>query len=201
MATRFLVFLLLFIGCARQVPHVSPIIPQKTYPQLIDEYISCSGHGKIDSRGFFQGALSFTFISQNDSSFFQFKDPLGRKALLMWLTPVNVTAWNLIENKQYTYDQILEFFPFLQVVEPTDITKFLWGVQPDYEKLEGVVSKVSSEIVLQFGKEDLDTVPNALVTASFKDNQLNQSVYIRIKGRSLQHHEINLQKVWKLIHS
>ena len=201
MATRFLVFVLLFIGCARQVPHVSPIIPQKTYPQLIDEYISCSGHGKIDSRGFFQGALSFTFISQNDSSFFQFKDPLGRKALLMWLTPVNVTAWNLIENKQYTYDQILEFFPFLQVVEPTDITKFLWGVQPDYEKLEGVDSKVSSEIVLQFGKEELDTVPNALVTASFKDNQLNQSVYIRIKGRSLQHHEINLQKVWKLIHS
>jgi hypothetical protein len=201
MATRFLVFLLLFIGCARQVPHVSPIIPQKTYPQLIDEYISCSGHGKIDSRGFFQGALSFTFISQNDSSFFQFKDPLGRKALLMWLTPVNVTAWNLIENKQYTYDQILEFFPFLQVVEPTDITKFLWGVQPDYEKLEGVDSKVSSEIVLQFGKEELDTVPNALVTASFKDNQLNQSVYIRIKGRSFQHHEINLQKVWKLIHS
>ena len=201
MTTRFLVFLLLFIGCARQVPHVSPIIPQKTYPQLIDEYISCSGHGKIDSRGFFQGALSFTFISQNDSSFFQFKDPLGRKALLMWLTPVNVTAWNLIENKQYTYDQILEFFPFLQVVEPTDITKFLWGVQPDYEKLEGVDSKVSSEIVLQFGKEELDTVPNALVTASFKDNQLNQSVYIRIKGRSFQHHEINLQKVWKLIHS
>ena len=201
MATRFLVFLLLFIGCARQVPHVSPIIPQKTYPQLIDEYISCSGHGKIDSRGFFQGALSFTFISQNDSSFFQFKDPLGRKALLMWLTPVNVTAWNLIENKQYTYDQILEFFPFLQVVEPTDITKFLWGVQPDYEKLEGVDSKVSSEIVLQFGKEELDTVPNALVTASFKDNQLNQSVYIRIKGRSFQHQEINLQKVWKLIHS
>ena len=201
MATRFLVFVLLFIGCARQVPHVSPIIPQKTYPQLIDEYISCSGHGKIDSRGFFQGALSFTFISQNDSSFFQFKDPLGRKALLMWLTPVNVTAWNLIENKQYTYDQILEFFPFLQVVEPTDITKFLWGVQPDYEKLEGVDSKVSSEIVLQFGKEELDTVPNALVTASFKDNQLNQSVYIRIKGRSFQHHEINLQKVWKLIHS
>ena len=201
MTTRFLVFLLLFIGCARQVPHVSPIIPQKTYPQLIDEYISCSGHGKIDSRGFFQGALSFTFISQNDSSFFQFKDPLGRKALLMWLTPDNVTAWNLIENKQYTYDQILEFFPFLQVVEPTDITKFLWGVQPDYEKLEGVDSKVSSEIVLQFGKEELDTVPNALVTASFKDNQLNQSVYIRIKGRSFQHHEINLQKVWKLIHS
>ena len=201
MTTRFLVFLLLFIGCARQVPHVSPIIPQKTYPQLIDEYISCSGHGKIDSRGFFQGALSFTFISQNDSSFFQFKDPLGRKALLMWLTPDNVTAWNLIENKQYTYDQILEFFPFLQVVEPTDITKFLWGVQPDYEKLEGVDSKVSSEIVLQFGKEELDTVPNALVTAFFKDNQLNQSVYIRIKGRSFQHHEINLQKVWKLIHS
>ena len=200
MATRFLVFLLLFIGCARQVPHVSPIIPQKTYPQLIDEYISCSGHGKIDSRGFFQGALSFTFISQNDSSFFQFKDPLGRKALLMWLTPVNVTAWNLIENKQYTYDQILEFFPFLQVVEPTDITKFLWGVQPDYEtKFKDAEMSDQQNIRLNFEKNDLDGESNALVIAKFVDDNSFQSVKIQIKGRSRTQTSLNLKRVWKLL--
>lgn len=201
MIIRFLVILLLIAGCAKRMPQVSPLTPQKSYPELVDEFISCSGKGKIDSRGFFHGALSFTFISQNDSSFFQFKDPLGRKVLLMWITPINVTAWNLIENKQYVYNQILDFFPFLQVVEPLDITKFLWGVQPDYKKLNGVDSKVSSHIALQFGNEELGSVQNALVTASFNDNKINQSVNIRIKGRTLQRNEINLQKVWKLIHS
>ena len=126
MIIRFLVILVLLAGCAKRIPQVSPITPQKSYSELVDEFISCSGKGKIVSRGFYQGALSFTFISQNDSSFFQFKDPLGRKALLMWITPINVTAWNLIENKQYAYNQILDFFPFLQVVEPLDITKYEW---------------------------------------------------------------------------
>ena len=73
------------------------------------ETTNVDSENKIDSKGPFQGALTFTFISQNDSSFLQFKDPLGRKALLMWLTPQNVTARNLIDHKQYNYGQILEF--------------------------------------------------------------------------------------------
>ena len=68
--------------------------------QLNDEQNSCSGRGIISSTGNFSGKLSFNFLVQNDSSFCQFQDLLGRKVLLLWLTPNSVEAWNLIENKK-----------------------------------------------------------------------------------------------------
>ena len=47
---------------------------------------SCSGRGVISSTGNFSGKLSFSFLVQNDSSFCQFQDFLGREVLLLWLT-------------------------------------------------------------------------------------------------------------------
>ena len=152
------------------------------------------------SQGPIQGALTFTFISQHDSSFLQFKDPLGRKALLMWLTPQNVTARNLIDHKRYTYGQILKFFPFLQIVEPEHITKILWGVQPDYEKeFNNTGMSDEQNIHLNFEKNDLDNESNALVGATFIDDNSFQTVKIRINGRTRTQTHLNLKKVWKLL--
>ena len=94
---------LILAGCAGSSTQFSPPKTQRNYHNFLSEYISCTGNGKINSRGPIKGALTFTFMSQHDSSFFQFKDPLGRKALLMWLTPQNVAAWNLIENIQMSF--------------------------------------------------------------------------------------------------
>ena len=198
---RYIIFCwLILAGCAGSGTQFSLPVPQRTYHDLLAEYISCTGKGIIDSQGPIRGALTFTFISQHDSSFLQFKDPLGRTALLMWLTPHNVTARNLIDHKQYTYGQILEFFPFLQIVEPKHITKILWGVQPDYEK-EFNNTEMSDEqsIHLNFEKNDLDNESNALVGATFSDDNSFQSVKIRINGRTRTKTHLNLKKVWKLL--
>jgi len=198
---RYIIFCwLILAGCAGTGTQFSLPVTQRNYHDLLAEYISCTGKGKIDSQGSFQGALTFTFISQHDSSFLQFKDPLGRKALLMWLTPQNVTARNLIDHKQYTYGQILEFFPFLQIVEPEHITKILWGVQPDYEKkLNNTEMSEKQSIHLNFENNDLDNESNALVGATFSDDNSFQSVKIRITGRTRTQTHINLKKVWKLL--
>jgi len=198
---RYIIFCwLILAGCAGSGTKFSLPVTQRNYHDLLAEYISCTGKGKIDSQGPFQGALTFTFISQHDSSFLQFKDPLGRKALLMWLTPQNVTARNLIDHKQYTYGQILEFFPFLQIVEPEHITKILWGVQPDYEKkLNNTEMSEKQSIHLNFENNDLDNESNALVGATFSDDNSFQSVKIRITGRTRTQTHINLKKVWKLL--
>ena len=198
---RYIIFCwLILAGCAGSGTQFSLPVTQRNYHDLLAEYISCTGKGKIDSQGSFQGALTFTFISQHDSSFLQFKDPLGRKALLMWLTPQNVTARNLIDHKQYTYGQILEFFPFLQIVEPEHITKILWGVQPDYEKkLNNTEMSEKQSIHLNFENNDLDNESNALVGATFSDDNSFQSVKIRITGRTRTQTHINLKKVWKLL--
>ena len=198
---RYIIFCwLILAGCAGSGTQFSLPVTQRNYHDLLAEYISCTGKGKIDSQGPFQGALTFTFISQHDSSFLQFKDPLGRTALLMWLTPQNVTARNLIDHKQYTYGQILEFFPFLQIVEPEHITKILWGVQPDYEKkLNNTEMSEKHSIHLNFENNDLDNESNALVGATFSDDNSFQSVKIRITGRTRTQTHINLKKVWRLL--
>ena len=198
---RYIIFCwLIFAGCAGSGTQFLLPVTQRTYHDLLEEYVSCTGKGKINSQGTIHGALTFTFISQHDSSFLQFKDPLGRKALLMWLTPQNVTARNLIDHKQYTYAQILEFFPFLQVVEPEHITEILWGVQPDYEnKFNNAGMSDEQSIHLNFEKNDLDNESNALVGATFIDDNSFQSVKIRINGRTRTQTHLNLKKVWKLL--
>ena len=198
---RYIIFCwLILVGCAGSGTQFSLPLTQRSYHDLLEEYISCTGKGKINSQGPFQGALTFTFISQHDSSFLQFKDPLGRKALLMWLTPQSVTARNLIDHKRYTYGQILEFFPFLQIVEPEHITKILWGVQPDYEK-EFNNKEIGNEqsIHLKFENNDLDNESKALVGATFTDDNSFQSVKIRITERNRTQINLNLKKVWRLL--
>ncbi len=191
---------LILAGCAGSSTQFSPPKTQRNYHNFLSEYISCTGNGKINSRGPIKGALTFTFMSQHDSSFFQFKDPLGRKALLMWLTPQNVAAWNLIENKQYTYNQILDFFPFLQIVEPSDITKFLWGIQPDYDAMnEGENFSKSEHIQMSFKKNDLAHESKVLVSATFLDQTSNQSVEIQIKNRTRTQKILNMKRTWKLL--
>tara|TARA_B100001250_G_scaffold411720_2_gene441029 strand:- start:856 stop:1464 length:609 start_codon:yes stop_codon:yes gene_type:complete len=198
---RYIIFcLLIFAGCAGSSTQLAPPKTQRNYHNLLAEYISCTGKGKIDSQGPLKGALTFTFISQNDSSFLQFKDLLGRKALLMWLTPQNVAARNLIDHKQYNYGQILDYFPFLQIVEPEHITKILWGVQPDYKnEFNNTERSDEKNIHLKFEKNDLNNESNALVGATFSDENTSQSVKICITGRTRTQTHQNLKKVWRLL--
>ena len=193
-------FLLILAGCSAPISNKAHPVIEIPSPVLIKEYVSCTGKGKIDSHGPIQGALTFSFMSQHDSSFFQFKDLLGRKALLMWLTPQNVTAWNLIENKQYTYNQILDFFPFLQIVDPEDIAKFLWGIQPSYDdKNELELYGKNKNIQLNFEKREIALESNVLVSATFLDTHSSQSVKIIIKNRTKTESTLNLKRVWKLL--
>ena len=195
-----LVALLTFIGCAGPSRPLLILTPQKSYPELLEEYRSCTGKGSIDTSGPIRGILSFTYKSQRDSTFFQFTDALGRKALLMWITPNTVTARNLIDNKQYGYDQIMDFFPFLKIMEPSDITEFLWGVEPDYkEKFKSVDPSITQHIVLEFSSEKMGEEPRALVAAKFQDKESNQTVRVKIRNRNRTTDYVNLKKVWKLL--
>ena len=202
MVRTIFIFVIYLIGCGGPVTEIAPALQSKNYPNLFDKYVSCSGRGKIDLYGPISGSMSFLYMSQRDSSFFQFKDPLGRKVVLMWITPHSVSARNLIENKQYKYDKILEFFPFLQIVEPNDITKFLWGIQPDYlEKLNYVDRSDSVNIVLEFDYGHLETENHELVKVKFHDGNSNQTVTIKIKKRIRDQSHIDMNKLWNFQHS
>ena len=128
------IFIFFLVGCSAKLINNQINHYNISHKELSTKYVSCSGHGIISSIGNYNGKLSFSFISQNDSSFFQFQDFLGRKVLLMWLTPNSAYAWNILENKWYNYDYIKDYFPLLSVIEPINITKFLWGNETIYDE-------------------------------------------------------------------
>ena len=195
-----LLFLTLFIGCAGPGRPMLVFMPQKSYSEYLQEFNSCTGKGMIDSNGPLKGKLLFNFKSQRDSTFFQFSDALGRKALLMWITPNSVIARNLIENKQYDYDDVMEFFPFLKILEPNDITQFVWGVEPNYkEKFKIVDPSITKNIELNFRGDQLDNEKRTLVEAKFRDKKTKQVIDINIKNRNRNSEYLNLKKVWKLL--
>jgi len=197
------IFIFIFTGCAGTRTKTNMVIQTVEYSDLKNSFISCSGKGRIISTGSLNGIMTFSFISQRDSSFLQFKDPFGRKALLMWFTPVGVNAWNIIENKKYNYEQILNFFPFLQIVKPHDVTKLLWGVRPNYDtNLDQELSVLADNITLEFKEDKIGNIDTpSLYLVTFEDKNLNQSVKIKIQNRILNPTEINIKTAWELIQS
>jgi len=195
-----IIFLLIifFVNCSSTGKKISNTIIIKSYDELSNNYVSCSGYGNISSIGNYKGKLSFNFMSQNDSSFFQFQDFLGRKVLLMWLTPNSVNAWNILENKRYDLKLMKDFFPILSVVEPMNITKFLWGEDSIYNSDDFMVLGIDSDnlsITFQKSSQEESLINKAI----FKDVTNRQEIEILLKSRVYSNEFIDFDKIWKLM--
>ena len=186
----FTFYLLIFFSCTSiKEEIINPI--DDIFPNQIK---SCSGRGSISSVGGFSGRLSFNFISQNDSSFCQFQDFLGRKVLLLWLTENSIDAWNLIENKKYSHSNISEIIPILSVLSPNHLIKFLWGKEITSNQIS-VPSQANIEVKL--GKSDQS---NTIIDeATFIDKSNRQELSIKIDSRVFNQKNINLKKYWEII--
>ena len=185
-------------GCSAKLKDFQINYDTISYEELSTKYISCSGRGIISSIGNYKGKLSFSFLSQNDSSFFQFQDFLGRKVLLMWLTPNSANAWNILENKRYNYDHIKDYFPLLSAVDPISITRFLWGHESIYDANDfKVIGERANELSITYEKsnESVDLIDKAI----FKDITNRKEVAIILKSRVHSDEYIDLEKIWKMV--
>ena len=192
------IFLFVFTGCFSRLKDIHISHDTNSYEELSAKHISCSGRGIISSIGNYKGKLSFSFLSQNDSSFFQFQDFLGRKVLLMWLTPNSANAWNILENKRYNYDHIKDYFPLLSVVDPISITRFLWGHESIYDANDfKVIGEAANELSITYEKsnESVDLIDKAI----FKDITNRKEVAIILKSRVHSDEYIDLEKIWKMV--
>lgn len=192
--------LFLLLGCTSTVSNVFNLIPFKSYEEYLVAYNSCTGKGVINSDGSLKGKLPFSFRSQRDSTFLEFSDIIGRKALFVWITNNSITARNLIDNKQYNYDEVTELLPILKVLEPKDMTKIIWGVQPEYkERFKNISPSVKNSIYLDFQRENTNNERQALVGISFHDKNSKNSIDIDINTRKRNANFINMKKVWRLL--
>ena len=195
-------FILLFflMGCTGTKNNIFNLTPPKSYEEYLIAFNSCTGKGIINSQGSLKGELPFNFRSQRDSTFLEFSDMIGRKALFVWITNNSITARNLIDNKQYKYDEVTELLPILKVLEPKDLTKIIWGVQPNYkERFKNVPQLVKSNIELDFQRENINNEKQALVGVNFYDKNSKNSIDININTRKRNTKFINMKKVWRLL--
>ncbi len=195
-----IIFLFFLMGCTGIGNNIFNLNPPKSYEEYLIAFNSCTGKGAINSEGSLKGKLPFNFRSQRDSTFLEFSDMIGRKALFVWITNNSITARNLIDNKQYKYDEVTELLPILKVLEPKDITKIIWGVQPNYkERFKNVPQSVKKSISLDFQRENNNNERQALVGVSFNDKNLENSIDIDIYTRKRSAKIINMKKVWRLL--
>ncbi|MBA65187.1 MAG: hypothetical protein CMG55_05235 [Candidatus Marinimicrobia bacterium] len=194
------ILLLILIGCASSVDNLVLMHSKKSYPELLNQYKSSKGKGLIDSRGTFNGKLSFSYKSQGDSTFFQFSDMVGRKTLLMWISPNTITIRDLINNKYYDNNQVVDIFPYLEILGTKDITKFVWGVEPDLrQKIKNLNKNMDNDLILKFSYTKLNNEKNALTSLDFSDRNSNNKLKIDIKKRERGTDHINMKKLWKML--
>ena len=182
--------LLIFYNCASKNKELINDIGD-IYSDLV---VSCTGRGSISSVGSFSGNLTFSFLSQNDSSFCQFQDFLGRKVLLLWLTQDSIDAWNLIEDKKYSYSNISEIIPVLSVLNPDHLIKFLWG--QEFISNQMSVSR-QEKVEIKLGKSDQNS--SFVDEAIFVDNSNRQELSIKIDSRVFSQNYLDLKKYWDMI--
>ena len=85
-------------------------------------------------------------------------------------------------------------------MEPKDITKIIWGVQPNYkERFKNISPSVKNSIYLDFERENTNDERQALVGVSFHDKNSKNSIDIDINTRKRNANFINMKKVWRLL--
>ena len=188
----FLISFMMFIASCSGKQNQSII--KLNHEKKISEFTSCSGRGTISSIGNFSGQLSFDFLAQNDSSFFQFQDFLGRKVLILWLTSSSAEAWNLIENKKYSHSKISDLVPILSVIQPRYLIDFLWG--EDISNSDFDFSGFDNATILLEKSNPDELIINKAI---FSDGKNNQKLSIIIKSRIPSKDLIDLGKFWKII--
>ena len=184
-------FLIFLSGCIRTQ---NQSILKGNHEKKTIQFVSCSGRGTISSIGNFSGQLSFDFLAQNDSSFFQFNDFLGRKVLLLALTSESANAWSLIENKKYSHSQINDLLPVLSFIQPIHLTDFLWGKNISFDYIDSLELN-NAKIILEKSNPD-DSLLNKVI---FSDSTNRHELSIIIKSRIPSIDFIDLRKYWELI--
>ena len=88
------------------------------------------------------------------------------------------------------------------MVKPDDITKFLWGTEPEYLEQDFTVLKENlGTISIIFESPAWDNTLKGVTTATFIDSANNQKTIIRLSSRKHNETPVDLTKAWELMHS
>lgn len=124
-----IVIAFILISCSQVPEIIVDEVSDLSYNDLKQKYVSCKGKGVMSAKGNLPWKLNYSFTSQNDSSFLQFKDIFGRRVLFVQALPNAITLWDMQKNIQYESD-IDNSIPIFNHIESYDVAQILWGEVP-----------------------------------------------------------------------
>lgn len=125
-----IIIVFILISCSQVPEIVVEEVSDLSYHELKQKYITCKGKGVMSAKGNLPWKLNYSFTTQNDSSFLQFRDILGRRVLFVQALPSVITLWDMQKNIQYDSD-IGNSMPIFDIIESHDIAQILWGEIPN----------------------------------------------------------------------
>ncbi len=186
--------LVIVVSCSRVPEIILDEIVDLSYDELKQQYITCKGKGVMTAKGELPWKLYYSFTTQNDSSFIQFKDIFGRRVLFVQALPSEITLWDMQKNHQYDSD-IGTTIPIFNIIKSHDIAQILWGEVPNryinsdeesgFEKELNLVNFKSTAtqlgMVLDKVTFNLDS-KNAIVEFKISERDYGQAIPSLLKG-------------------
>ena len=186
--------LVIVVNCSRVPEIVLDEIVDLSYDELKQQYITCKGKGVMTAQGELLWKLYYSFTTQNDSSFIQFKDIFGRRVLFVQALPSEITLWDMQKNHQYDSD-IGTTISIFNIIKSHDIAQILWGEVPNryinsdeesgFEKELNLVNFKSTAtqlgMVLDKVIFNLDS-KNAIVEFKISERDYGQAIPSLLKG-------------------
>lgn len=184
---------LIVISCSQAPEIVIDEIVDLSYNELKQQFIECKGKGVMTAQGELPWKLYYSFTTQNDSSFIQFRDIFGRRVLFVQALPSEITLWDMKKNIQYNSD-IENSIPIFKIVESYDIAQILWGEIPNRFKKSNEESGFERDSNLVNFKSTVTQLGMVLDKVIFNLDSLDSIVEFKIFERDYGEANLDLLK-------
>ncbi len=173
---------LIVISCSQAPEIVIDEIVDLSYDELKQQYITCKGKGVMTAQGKLPWKLNYSFTTQNDSSFIQFRDIFSRRVLFVQALPSEITIWDMQKNLQYDSD-IGNVIPIFNILKSYDIAQILWGEIPKRYHILNKESGFERDLNLVNFESTVTLLGMVLDKVIFKLDSIGTKVEFKIFGR------------------
>ena len=184
---------LIIISCSQAPEIVTDEIVELSYDELKHQYITCKGRGVMTAQGKLPWKLNYSFTTQNDSSFIQFKDIFGRRVLFVQALPSEITLWEMQKNLRYD-SNVGYAIPIFQILKSYDIAQILWGKIPARFQISNEKSGFERDLNLVNFKSTGTQFGMVLDKVIFNFDSIGTIVEFKIFGRDYGETNLDLLK-------
>ena len=185
--------ILVVISCSQAPEIVIDEIVDLSYDELKQQYITSKGKGVMTAQGKLPWKLNYSFTTQNDSSFIQFRDIFSRRVLFVQALPSEITIWDMQKNLQYDSD-IGNVIPIFNILKSYDIAQILWGEIPKRYHISNKESGFERDLNLVNFESTVTQLGMVLDKVIFKLDSIDTKVEFKIFGRDYGEANLDLSK-------